>query len=80
MEALEPLVRPEDVLAHVGDGTFALIMAGMAEDEAEQVLADWAVATWPDTDGVPPVDARFDVSVGVCEYGGDELPASVRAI
>ncbi len=78
--ALEPLVRPEDVLAHVGDGTYALIMAGMAEDEAEKVLADWAVATWPDTDGVPPVDARFDVSVGVCEYGADELPASVRAI
>ena len=77
---LEPMVRPEDVLAHVGDGTFALIMAGMAEDEAETVLAGWAMKNWPSTDGVPPPDAPFTVSVGVCEYGGQELPSSVRAI
>jgi hypothetical protein len=68
------------VLAHVGDGTFALILAGLSESEAESVLADWATGRWPDTDGVPPADARFTVSVGVCEYGGDELPTSVRAL
>ncbi|MDH4118869.1 MAG: Wzz/FepE/Etk N-terminal domain-containing protein [Acidimicrobiia bacterium] len=77
---LTSVVRPEDLLAHVGDGTFALIMAGTPESEAERKLADWAVQTWPASDGVPPPDSPFAISVGVCQYGGDELPPSVRAI
>jgi GGDEF domain-containing protein/capsular polysaccharide biosynthesis protein len=77
---LEPLVRPEDLLAHVGDGTFAVILAGMPEHEAEEVLADWSVQIWPATDGVPPPDSPFSVSMGICQYGGDELTPSVRAI
>ncbi len=69
-ELLTLALRPEDVIAHVGDGTIMALLPATDEAHAEHLVAKWRRLLWPSTDGVAPPLTPFTIAAGLCEYGG----------
>ncbi len=79
---ISPRLRTEDMLAHIGDSTFAVILPDLDEVAADRVLTRWEEELWPGSQGVTADDEAFTISVGIGQYGGDELDSgpSLRAL
>lgn len=70
---LGELCRAEDFVSHVDDDTFLLMLPQMSYAIAKDVVAEIPLLLWPATGGEAPPLTRYDLSVGVCEYGADEV-------
>ncbi len=69
--AVRPALKEEDVLAYMGDGSFAVMFMDTPAQEADRVLAEWreAVAATT-THGSEGPWSPFQMSVGVCQMDG----------
>lgn len=67
---LENDLREEDILAYLGEGTYAVLLPDLPVEEAERLLVTWQdlIRSQGATNQISG-DYRFEVSVGVCEYG-----------
>jgi GGDEF domain-containing protein len=72
-ELIAMSARPEDVLAHVGDGAIMALLPDTSQTQAEQITAMWRRQLWPMTDGTPPPSSPFVLRIGLCQYGQPAL-------
>lgn len=61
--------RPEDILAHFGDGEIMALLPDTDQMAAEQITLGWRRQLWPVTDGLPPPASPFLLRIGLCQYG-----------
>lgn len=67
---LENDLREEDILAYLGEGTFAVLLPDLTADDARGLLANWqdSIRSQGSRDRLNGAHT-IKVSVGVCEYG-----------
>jgi capsular polysaccharide biosynthesis protein/GGDEF domain-containing protein len=73
VETIQPTVRDEDLLAHLGSGSFVVMLPEVDPEYAEQLLEEWAQEVVG-----PAADGRswLEASVGTGVFGGDATTAS----
>lgn len=69
-DALSSIVRPEDVLAYIGNSMFMLMIPGTTESEAEIRIAEWRDEYSRSLSDILHVRESSDLTIGICEYGG----------
>jgi GGDEF domain-containing protein/capsular polysaccharide biosynthesis protein len=71
-DALSIVVRPEDVLAYIGNLMFMLLIPATTESEAEVRIAEWRDEYSRSSTAMSGAGESLDLSIGICEYGGGE--------
>jgi len=69
-QALMARLRPQDILAYVGDDTFAVLLPDLSADRTEEILAGWGDRL-AGRAGAAPV--TLQVTVRTCECNADGL-------
>lgn len=69
-QALMARLRPQDVLAYVGDDTFAVLLPDLSADRTEEILDGWGDRLAGKTGAAP---AALHATVRTCECNADGL-------
>jgi capsular polysaccharide biosynthesis protein len=71
-KALGTVLRPEDVLAYVGNFMFMLLIPATTESEAEVRIALWRDEYARSSEDTGNDEHSGDLTIGICEYAGSE--------